>query len=783
MNKQTNIKTRLWSVSISTLLVFILQICLVKGQDNDPNMGIIPVPASVKKGTGTFVFTQLTTIRADNPTDKATLYLKDFLLNNHFKNKILTYKPKTTNKASKGTSVILTSIGSDGIPEEGYKLTVTPDKITIIGKGAGLFYGIQTFIQLFPIENQDFVKINVVTIEDFPRFRYRGMMLDVSRHFFNVQEVKKVIDMLALYKINNFHWHLVDGQGWRIEIKKYPKLTEVGGTRLLTNFGGNRDYLDNVPYTGFYTQNDIREVVKYATDRYINVVPEIEMPAHSDAALRAYPELKCLGVDGSTGKGNGIYCPTEETFTFLENVLTEVMELFPGKYIHIGGDEAGKQPWKDSQYCQDLIKRLGLKDENELQSYFIQRIEKFINSKGRSIIGWDEILEGGLAANATVMSWQGEQGGIAAARQHHNVIMTPQTNGLYFDHYQSDSPQEPVSFGRYATLSETYGYDPVSKELTEDERKYVIGTQGNLWTEYVPTVAKLQYQIFPRLFALSEVAWGKVENKSYKDFSEVRMPKALARVEKKGYDFRVPPSLEAVDTFMIGSQFTFEPKTFIPGARIHYTLNGRNPVDTDWEYASPLTFFIPLGEKRELRTTVITSSGRRSISTRAVMYNRAPLPAASYTGNSQGLKYKLINKTYAEGQLETAIVDSTGISPAIETEAFKAVYTNFDIVYDGYVNIPTDGIYGFSVSSYTNGALYIDGENIPEGEELIPLMKGYHRIKVSYTYNQPAPVVPRPGVQGGGSNRRGRVTAFKVFMTAPGATGLKTELSPSVLYN
>jgi len=363
------------------------------------------------------------------------------------------------------------------------------------------------------------------------------------------------------------------------------------------------------------------------------------------------------------------------------------------------------------------------------------------------------------------------------------VIMTPQTTGLYFDHYQSSSPQEPVSFGRYATLSETYNYDPVSKELTEDEKKYVIGTQGNLWTEYVPTVAKLQYQIFPRLFALSEIAWGKVENKNYKDFSEVRMPKALARIEKKGYNFRVPPALEAIDTFMIGSQFTFEPKTFIPGARIHYTLNGRNPGDTDWEYASPLTFYIPLGEKRELRTTVITSSGRRSISTRAVMYNQAPLAAASYTGNSQGLKYNLIKKTYNEGQLETAIVDSTGVSPAIETEAFKAVYTNFDIVYEGYVNIPTDGIYGFSVSSYTNGALYIDGENIPEGEELIPLMKGYHKIKVCYTYNQPAPVVPRPGFQGGGVNRRGRVTAFKVFMTAPGATGPKTEINPSVLYN
>jgi hexosaminidase len=361
--------------------------------------------------------------------------------------------------------------------------------------------------------------------------------------------------------------------------------------------------------------------------------------------------------------------------------------------------------------------------------------------------------------------------------------MTPQTNGLYFDHYQSGSLQEPVSFGRYATLSETYGYDPVSKELTEDEKKYVIGTQGNLWTEYVPTVAKLQYQIFPRLFALSEVAWGQVENKSYKDFSEVRLPKALARLEKKGYNFRVPPALEAIDTFMIGSQFTFEPKTFIPGARIYYTLNGRNPVDTDWEYSSPLTFYIPLGEKRELRTTVITSSGRRSISTRSVMYNRAQLPAVIYTGNSQGLKYKLIKKTLIDGQLETAIVDSTGVSPTIETETFKTAYTNFDIVYEGYVNIPSDGIFGLSCSSYTNGALYIDDEKVPEGEESIPFAKGFHKIKISYTYNAPPPVVQQSGSLSGGSGRGRRVPVFKVFMTTPGASSPKTEISPSVLYN
>lgn len=431
------------------------------------------------------------------------------------------------------------------------------------------------------------------------------------------------------------------------------------------------------------------------------------------------------------------------------------------------------------------MKREGLKDGNELQSYFISRIEKFLNSKGRSIIGWDEILQGGLAPNATVMSWTGEAGGIAAAKQHHNVIMTPQTTGLYFDHYQSGSPQEPVSFGRYAELHETYSYDPVSKQLAEDEKKYVIGAQGNLWTEYVPTIAKMQYQIFPRLFALSEVAWSRVENKSYKDFSEVRMPKAFLRLEEKGYNFRVPTALEALDTFMVGSQFTFEPKTFIPGATVHYTLNGRNPLDTDWELTGPLTFYVPAGEKRELRTTVITATGRRSISTRAVMYNRAPLPAASYTGNAPGLKYTLVKKTYsAPDQLVSASVTGTGVSPTIETESYKAANPNFDLFYEGYVNVPADGVYGLSLSSYTDGALWIDGEKVLQGEESIPLAKGYHKIKVSYTYNMPAPVAPRPGAPaGGGGNRGGRAPQFKVFMTAPGATGPKTEISPALLFN
>jgi hexosaminidase len=740
----------------------------------DPHMGIIPAPASVVQNQGIFDFNRKTIIKADNPKDRSVALLKSFLADNrHFNNRIL--KNYSHGKTIKGSGIFLTSRGADKVPAEGYKLTITPHRITIIGKGAGLFYGIQTLIQLLPVENIADEKIPCVVITDSPRFGYRGMMLDVSRHFFTVPQVEKVIEMMAAYKLNNFHWHLVDGQGWRIEIKKYPKLTQVGGYRMQTMFGSNRDWPDQLSYGGYYTQDDIRAVVKFAADRYINVVPEIEMPAHSEAALRAYPELRCdtpAGQPAARGVNN-IYCPTEATFTFLDDVLTEVMDLFPSKYIHIGGDEAGKEPWHQSAFCQNLMKEKGLTDEKQLQSYFIQRIEKFINSKGRSIIGWDEILEGGLAPNATVMSWTGEAGGIAAAKQKHNVIMTPQTTGNYFDHYQSSSPQEPVSFGRYATLPETYNYNPVSKQLAPDEQQYVIGTQGNLWTEYVPTVAKLQYQVFPRLFALSEVAWSKVENKDYTDFSEVRLAKHFARLDAMSYNYRVPTALTVLDTIVYGPQFVYTPKSVVPGAKIYYTLNGRDPLDTDLEYDGPITFNIPANEKRELRTRVITPSGRRSIATRTVMINKSPNAPLNYTANTPGLKYKLIKGSFTSpDQLEhTMAIDSATIAK-LDAEQFKKDNPNFGATYTGYINVPADGPYNFTLGSYTNTQLFIDGEKLTESDYMIPLAKGYHSIRVDYIYNAP---VPKPGTY------RFRQPQFKVYVTAPGAD--KKELDAAMFYN
>ncbi|MDB4921554.1 family 20 glycosylhydrolase [Mucilaginibacter sp.] len=759
-------------VTVLVLLMSILLLNTAYAQDTDSYMGIIPAPASLVKSTGTFTFSKFTVIKADQPKDLAVGLLKDFLLNNRgLKNRVVKYNPRVKSKAN---SIILTARGSESLPKEGYKLTIAPHKITIIGKGAGLFYGIQTLIQLFSVDHAIAENLPCLVINDEPRFGYRGMMLDVSRHFFTVEQVKRVIDLMAAYKLNNFHWHLVDGVGWRIEIKKYPKLTEVGGTRQQTMFGSNRDWPDGEPYTGFYTQDQIRDVVKYAAGKYINIVPEIEMPAHSDAALRAYPELMCTPDTSvkNPARTTGLYCPTEETFTFLENVLTEVMDLFPSKYIHIGGDEANKQPWKESAFCQNLIKQLGLKDENALQSYFIQRMEKFLNSKGRSIIGWDEILEGGLAPNATVMSWTGEQGGIAAAQQKHNVIMTPQTTGLYFDHYQSRSPLEPVSFGRYAEFSETYNYEPIPKVLTEDEKKYIVGVQGNLWTEYVPTVAKLQYQILPRLFALSEIAWSKPERKDYKNFSEVRLAKHFARLDAIHYNYRVPTAFEVIDTMMIGSQFTMAPKSVVPGAKIVYTLNGRDPLDTDLGYESPIIFNIPAGEKRVFKTVVITPSGRRSLPTSTIMYNQTPIAAVNYTGNSQGLRFTLIKGSFTStDQLDYAPLDSAGITKTMETTEFRKTRPNSGVVYEGYVSIPADGVYNFSAATYNDTQLFIDDNKLAENEGAISLLRGYHKIKIKNFYTAPVP----------GARRRGN-PALRVYMIAPGTMDKKL-LTADMLYN
>ncbi len=508
---------------------------------------IIPKPQSVSmpaKG-GTFTITSSTTIVANEVTKNCADFLNGYI------KEVYGFTLPVTDKKSAGNTINLAVIMPIRATVEGaYDMDVSSNGVNINGQNAaGAFYGVQSLIQLLPLEKQATLAIPYISIHDQPRFQYRGLMLDCGRHFFPISFVKKYIDYIALHKMNYFHWHLTEDQGWRIEIKKYPLLTQKGGFRNGTIIGhhpgtGNDSNISG----GFYTQDDVKDIVEYAAKRFITVVPEIEMPGHASAAIAAYPELSCFpdeptvkyfpkeGVwaGDTTGKQvqqawgvyDDVYIPSENTFTFLENVLDEVIALFPGKYIHIGGDESPKDNWKRSPFCQQLIKEKGLKDEHELQSYFVQRMEKYINSKGKTMIGWDEILEGGLAPNATVMSWRGEKGGIAAAQQKHNVIMTP-TTYVYFD-YSQNKPEDSLTIGGYLPLKTVYNYEPIPAELQNEDSSYIQGAQANVWTEYMTNQAKVEYMIFPRLSALSEVLWSTKTARNFDDFTK-RLPAQYKR--------------------------------------------------------------------------------------------------------------------------------------------------------------------------------------------------------------------------------------------------------------
>ncbi len=500
---------------------------------------IIPKPVELTMHSGNFTINNSTIIIATENTkheaEMLNLYLKKLY------GFSLSVKSKSQNVKSE--NAIVFDLLKNSERKDAYNLEVNSNKILINSAGnEGLFYGIQTLLQLLPNQVSDKTnhtyEIPQLSIKDYPRFQYRGMHLDVGRHFFGIDFIKKYIDYLVYQKFNTFHWHLTEDQGWRIEIKRYPRLTSVGGFRngtIIGHYPGTGN--DSTREGGFYTQAQIKEVIKYAQDRFITIIPEIEMPGHASAAIAAYPELSCFPnestkispktlwagsrqgkqVQQTWGVFEDVFNPSEYTFKFLENVLDEVIQLFPSKYIHIGGDECPKESWKRSAFCQKLIKDKNLKNEEGLQSYFIQRIEKYVNSKGKKIIGWDEILEGGIAPNATIMSWRGEDGGIAAAKQKHDVIMTP-TTYCYFD-YAQNKPEDSLTIGGYLPLKTVYNYEPLPKELSADEAKYIMGGQGNVWTEYMSNPKKVEYMIFPRMSALSEVLWSPKENKNWNNFS------------------------------------------------------------------------------------------------------------------------------------------------------------------------------------------------------------------------------------------------------------------------
>lgn len=535
-------------------------------------------------------------------------------------------------KSKNGTAIVLT-IDKTIANAEGYKLDADAKQIRIAGaSAAGVFYGIQTLRKSLPLVNGKASKVSIpaVHIADAPRFAYRGTHLDVSRHFVTADSVRQFIDMLALHNINRFHWHLTDDQGWRIEIKKYPLLTQIGSKRAQTVIGHNSGKYDGKPYSGFYTQKQIRDIVKYAADRYITIVPEIDLPGHMQAALAAYPDMGCTGgpyeVWQKWGVSDNVLCAgNDKTLTFIDNVLKEITQLFPSKYIHVGGDECPKTQWQKCPKCQARIKALNLeaKDghsaEERLQSYIITHASNYLKSLGRNTIGWDEILEGGLAEGATVMSWRGESGGIAAAKQHHDVVMTPNSY-LYFDYYQSlDKANEPLAIGGYLPLETVYSYEPMPKELTADEARHIIGVQANIWTEYMPTFKQMQYMALPRLAALSEVQWSQPALKDYTSFTN-RLTEFTHMYDRLGYNY-------AKHLYNVAIHVDSDNKwreilihmTTAGKAEIRYTLDGTEPTANSTLY----TGAIVLQKSAKIRAAAFRDGKRSSVTSQDISFNKA----------------------------------------------------------------------------------------------------------------------------------------------------------------
>ncbi|HYJ38442.1 MAG TPA: family 20 glycosylhydrolase [Chitinophagaceae bacterium] len=638
------------------------------------NVYIIPKPVSMDVGKGSFTLSKATVLVLDDEGEQNTANFFNDYLKRFYGFSLPIAKSATANYIRFGTNKFIRP-GTEGK----YRMLISPLTLNIEGDTyQGTFYGMQTLIQLLPVPNPKIQKINLptLTIEDYPRFSYRGLHLDVGRHFMPVDFVKKYIDYIALHKMNYFHWHLTEDQGWRIEIKKYPRLTEVGAYRNGTIIGrypgkGN----DNKPYGGFYTQEEVKEVVDYAAKRFVTIVPEIEMPGHGSAAIAAYPWLSCFPAEktkipdnmiseaskSATGKlvqetwgvFDDVFCAGKDsTFSFLQDVIDEVIQLFPGQYIHVGGDECPKNNWKRCPNCQQRMKDHNLKDEHHLQSYFIQRMEKYINSKGKTLIGWDEILEGGLAPNAIVMSWRGEQGGIDAAKENHQVIMTP-GNYVYLDHSQSKN-EDSVVFGSYTPLEETYGYEPVPKQLPADKAKFVLGAQGNVWTEYMNNPRKVEYMIFPRLSALSEVLWTQKQNRVLKDF-ELRLSSQFKRYNlwkanfsKAYYDMKI--SIKPTTT-RNGVSLEIQPRH--KDGIIRYQPIGK---PTPLKYSSPLV----ISDSRKMVITYFYNNQLADSVSLNISFNKATgkkinvikEPIAAYPG--EGGTFGLVNGIRSEKDITSS---------------------------------------------------------------------------------------------------------------------------------
>ena len=647
----------------------------------EANYQIIPMPQEIVTAQGNpFILKSGVKILYPEGNEKMqrnAKFLADYL-------KTATGKDFAVEAGTEGKNAIILSLGTaaEGENPEAYQLKVAGDGITITAPTeAGVFYGIQSLRKSLPVAVNADISLPAVEINDAPRFAYRGAHFDVGRHFFTVDEVKTYIDMMALHNMNRLHWHLTEDQGWRLEIKKYPKLTEIGSIRKETVIGRNSGKYDGKPYGGFYTQEQAKDIVAYAAERYITVVPEIDLPGHMQAALTAYPELGCTGgpyeVWTQWGVSDNVLCAgNDKTLEFIDDVLTEVMEIFPSQYIHVGGDECPKAKWEKCPKCQARIRALGLKSdkahskEERLQSFVINHAEKFLNDHGRRIIGWDEILEGGLAPNATVMSWRGEAGGIEAAKQKHDVIMTPNTY-LYLDYYQTkDIEDEPLAIGGYVPVETVYNYEPMPASLTAEEKQYIKGVQANLWTEYIPTFSHVQYMVLPRWAALSEVQWSNPEKKNY-DYFLARLPKLIQWYDAEGYNY-------GKHLFNVTADFTPNPEdgtldvvlSTLDSAPIHYTLDGTEPTAASPLYEGVLS----LKESGTLSAKAIRPSGDSKMVKEQINFSKSSLKPI--TANQP------VNKQYMYKGAPT-LVDGLKGNGNYKTGRWIAFYKNdMDVTID-----------------------------------------------------------------------------------------------------
>ena len=714
-------------------------------------INIIPKPQSLTEGKGFFRLNKNTIFTAP---DADAQKVAEFIATRINRSTGLDLKVNNQESVSKNTiSLIIDS--SIETNEEGYTLDVTTENVIVKAKTAqGLFYGLQTFLQLLPaeIESQSVVSntawvIPCVNIKDEPRFGYRGIMLDPCRHFMSVDDVKKHLDVLSLFKINRMHWHLTDDQGWRIEIKQYPKLTEIGSKRIEG---------EGFEYGGYYTQEEVKEIVRYAADRFITIIPEIELPGHEMAAIAAYPELSCKGELLPPriiwGVEDIVLCAGKEsTFEFFENVFKEIIELFPSEYIHIGGDECPKSEWKVCPLCQKRIREEGLtaKDgystEERLQSYFVQRMEKVLAKYGKKIIGWDEILEGGLAPTATVMSWRGEQGGIAAAGMDHDVIMTPQNDGMYLDRYEGDYKINPVTIGGKATIEDVYKYNPTPDTLVEiDKAHFIKGVQCNTWSEYMYTNDLREYRIFPRILALAELAWTEFDLKDYKDF-ERRIVNACVRLDGHGINYYIPQPEQpngSCNFIAFTDKVALEFTTSRP-VKVVYTTDGTDPTPGSAVYESPIEFT----ETGVLKIRSVLPSDKMSPVREIVVEKQQFAPAKDIKSKKQGLKMLVTDGMYLKTSeipnnatwKESTIGELREITRVVKTDESMRGVKQYAAIASGYVDMPEDGVYFFSSDLeeiWIDGKLLISNEGetkrFSRHDKSVALAKGLHEIKAVF---------------------------------------------------